>query len=926
LSPRTLAVLLLALPALADQPKETPVGLVLAANGSKMLRANTETPLAAKSGDLLFVGDGLRTESSPVSFVFCPAKVIETLSASGEVRLDARQPKVKAGNISEQPAAACALPQTLRITAATQQHYGITMTRGTLGQAALPVAPNQLPPHVKTELAALDPAFAADPKDPAALVAAAGIYEKHNISANALDAYNKLREQWPEAVWVKSKIFDLEQTLAAQAAVNPPAGGKTYALLVGISKYKKPELSLQFADADATVFSKLLKSPRGGGVPQEQLMLLTDEKATTAAVRNGFQDFLKRRAGNKDTVILLIAGHGTVETPGSKNAFILTYDTDPQDLVSTALPMAELRSLFDEQLKKVGRVLLFVDVCKAGTIGSIQNSTVSADVQHLGDVDGELFGLLASRPKEISVEGPQFGGGHGVFSYFVIKGLTGEADANKDGTVDADELIKYVSEHVPAATANKQHPREFGNYDNSLKLSDVNKPGIEVTYFRRIYDWRHGEPLYLASAVQDALPAKPAQDLVRFNSAIAAGRLLPTQADNAFDALKPLEAELSPERYYEVQNQLRVALENQAQEVLLRYLAGDQNSQNQKDFAMAAQYIEAARTLTRESLFLEGREDFFQGRALLFDKKFADAAALLEDSVRIDPGAAYGYNALGIAYLEEAQFEKAIPAFRDASRRAPHWSYPLHNLALSYVETGDYSSAIRVYQQAIRLGPQYSYLPYNLGLVYQRLNRRKDAEAAYRKAMTLAPDSPDPYNALGTLKAAEGKSQDAEQLYRSALQRNASLPSARHNLALLLAGQRNRQTEAIALWRTNLAQSPDYLPSRLSLAETLASAGDTAGAAQEYRKVLEQKPGYIAARLALARVLTNAGNIDQAIAELREASQADPQNPAILEQIGDAEATRGRAAEARAAFQSALGRAPDRASRKHLENKLKATK
>ena len=157
-------------------------------------------------------------------------------------------------------------------------------------------------------------------------------------------------------------------------------------------------------------------------------------------------------------------------------------------------------------------------------------------------------------------------------------------------------------------------------------------------------------------------------------------------------------------------NQLRIAQEDRAQEVLLRYLGGDQNPQTQRDFAEAGRYMQAARSLTPESLFLEGRQDFFDGRALLFDKKFPDAANLLENAVRIDPGAAYGYNALGIAYLEQGEFEKAIPAFRDASRRAPHWSYPLHNEALAHVESGDYQSAIRLYQQAMRLTPEVQFI------------------------------------------------------------------------------------------------------------------------------------------------------------------------------------------------------------------------
>ncbi len=739
----------------------------------------------------------------------------------------------------------------------------------------------------------------------------------------------KLREQWPDAVWIKSRIFELEQKLADQASAasaSAQTAGQTYALLVGISKYAKPELSLQFANADASVFGKLLESPRGGAVPSNNILLLTDEKATTAAVRNGFQDFLKRRAGRNDTVVIVIAGHGTVEVPGSKNAFILTYDSDPQDLTSTALAVDELQSLFQEQLGKVGRVLLFVDVCKAGTVGTIHNTTINSNVQHLGDIEGDLFGLLASRPREVSLEGPEFGGGHGVFSYYVIKGLEGAADTNKDGVVDADELIKYVNDQVPMATGNKQHPREFGTYDNMLRLSDTRKPGIDVArndvaHWRMILDSRNGGPLYLAGSPQGQVPAPQAM-ADRFTSAIDAGRILPTDSNNAFTALRDLKATAAPDQFQEFQNQLRIALENKAQEVLLRYLSGDEAPQSRDEFQRGARYMGAARMLTEESLFLEGRQDFFQGRALLFDKKFPEAANLLEQSVRIDPGAAYGFNALGIAYLEQAQYDKAIPAFRDAVRRAQHWSYPLHNEALAYVETGDYRSAIRAYQEAIRLTPQYSYLPYNLGLVYQRLNRRKDAEAEYTKAEMLAPNSAEPYNALGTLKASEGKRTEAEQLYQRALQKNPSLLAARHNLALLIAGQQGRRPEAIQLWRENLMQSPDYLPSRLSLADALATSSDSPQAITEYRKILEAKPDYVAARIALADLLAKTGDRDGALDQLRQVTKQDSQDPEVFERIGDLESASRRPTEGRAAYQSALALKPARATRKRIENKL----
>jgi len=174
------------------------------------------------------------------------------------------------------------------------------------------------------------------------------------------------------------------------------------------------------------------------------------------------------------------------------------------------------------------------------------------------------------------------------------------------------------------------------------------------------------------------------------------------------------------------------------------------------------------------------------------------------------------------------------------------------------------------------------------------------------------------------LLAAENKRDEAERSYRDALQRNPSLLPARHNLALLLAGEKSRQQEAFTLWRENLSQSPDYLPSRLSLAETLAESGDNAGAIQEYRRVLAAKPAYTAARLALAGLLAKTGDSEQALQELREVSKQETQNPAVFEQIGDLEAGRQHPADAKAAYQSALQFAPDRAARKRIGNKLKA--
>ncbi|MEI9814620.1 MAG: hypothetical protein WDO18_19130 [Acidobacteriota bacterium] len=68
-----------------------------------------------------------------------------------------------------------------------------------------------------------------------------------------------------DAAWLKSKIFELEEAATAQTAIASAAntGGQTYALLVGVSKYQRPELSLQYAHSDASTFAQLLSSQRG---------------------------------------------------------------------------------------------------------------------------------------------------------------------------------------------------------------------------------------------------------------------------------------------------------------------------------------------------------------------------------------------------------------------------------------------------------------------------------------------------------------------------------------------------------------------------------------------------------------------------------------------------------------------------------------
>jgi uncharacterized caspase-like protein len=263
------------------------------------------------------------------------------------------------------------------------------------------------------------------------------------------------------------------------ASAQIPHEGETYALLVGVSSYRKlpRDLWLQYADADATTLRDHLASPRGGGVPAQRILLLTNERATTPAIRDAFQNLARIGVGRKDTVVILIAGHGTVDKSG---AYILTYESDPENLAATAFPMAELHSLVKAELSKAGHVIFLADVCRAAAIAGQKTSSLAAAVETIGEAPGELLGLMAARPTELSLEGPEFGGGHGAFTYSLLKGLEGAADLDRDGFVTAGELIDFVTTDVPRLARNRQHPRDFGNMENSTRLSNLSLPGIDL--------------------------------------------------------------------------------------------------------------------------------------------------------------------------------------------------------------------------------------------------------------------------------------------------------------------------------------------------------------------------------------------------------------------------------------------------------------
>ncbi len=257
-----------------------------------------------------------------------------------------------------------------------------------------------------------------------------------------------------------------------------PMRRNVWAVVVGVNDY--PRLpKLKYAVNDAEAFYRLLVEDNQ--VPAENVTLLTNENANLVNLRSTLGTKVKNAARESDMVIIFFAGHGATERDAGSldgdglEKYLLPFDTDPADLYTTALPMVEVGRILNRIRSE--RLVFIVDACYSGGSGG---RTVSLPGMRATIGDGFLERVVGGRGKviitasaanEISVEKDDLQ--HGVFTYYLLEGLRGRADLDRDAMVTVDEAYRYVYEQVPRATGQEQHPVKKGSVEGSLVLSIV---------------------------------------------------------------------------------------------------------------------------------------------------------------------------------------------------------------------------------------------------------------------------------------------------------------------------------------------------------------------------------------------------------------------------------------------------------------------
>jgi hypothetical protein len=262
-----------------------------------------------------------------------------------------------------------------------------------------------------------------------------------------------------------------QKPVATDTAVDE---GDLYAVVVGLSKYRHPDIpKLKFADKDAKDFGDFLDNQKRL-FRNVHLTRLINEDATRQKVEEQLFYGL-RRAGKADTVLLFFAGHGADDPAAPGEFFFLTYDADPKIPQASSVNMSKAGFMSRLDSK---RVLLIADTCHSG--GYSVHATRSVEPafesfkRQLKESEGMIV-LSASKSNEIALEKTELG--NGVFTHYLLKGLKGAAEVDKEGRVTLPALYKYVYEKTIQETGGLQHPpkgsREVGLFPMSLvKLPD----------------------------------------------------------------------------------------------------------------------------------------------------------------------------------------------------------------------------------------------------------------------------------------------------------------------------------------------------------------------------------------------------------------------------------------------------------------------
>ncbi|MDA8139892.1 MAG: caspase family protein [Desulfobacteraceae bacterium] len=277
----------------------------------------------------------------------------------------------------------------------------------------------------------------------------------HTMPINGEKA-STLPGKWSVKIFCNNDLVDTKTFMITATAqlvlpenISQTPDPNKWALIIGIEDYARLPKA-EYARKDALVvkeyFTRIL------GVPEKNIILLMDNEATKARIESFIHDYLPANLNKNNQLYVYFAGHGAPEIKKG-DAYLVPYDGDTRFLKSTAYPLKE----FYANLDKIGNqnTYIFIDACFSGIASRAAEMLAKGTRPALIHVEDTLItnkeadhmvAISSSSAGEPSNAYPDTQ--HGLFTFFLLKGIGGEADSNSDHKLSIGEIYQYVFKNV----------------------------------------------------------------------------------------------------------------------------------------------------------------------------------------------------------------------------------------------------------------------------------------------------------------------------------------------------------------------------------------------------------------------------------------------------------------------------------------------
>jgi len=506
-----------------------------------------------------------------------------------------------------------------------------------------------------------------------------------------------------ELILLLTILLNAPVTAQEQRGVQPLKGeytGTVKAVVVGISDYQNID-KLKFADDDAKQFAVFLQ--QHPHITSENIKLILDSAATKSNIETAIYEALSNSAPS-DQVIIYFAGHGDANTDDKlvDSGYLLCYGVEEHiDYeISQAVKVNTIKEWVTEATSKGIFVVLVIDACRSGKFMVNRLSTAGRTLQALVDDWNNSIKLISCQPEQLAFEGERWGGGHGVFTHYLLEGLNGAAVAYEEGkNITVHDLFEYVEEKTFEDTKREQLPSISGN---TLRVFLKYAPDKRAQLVEpKVSNMQQ----YTASpqpAVSDSPVVKIRELFIQFDQALKEDWLLESEeGKSALELLEEIRKVASPKEVKESDADMGAALRAKLQTVLNAILKGEYFSipivQMQEAIKCAEVLVNGFDLIPTEKEELLIRMKLLEGYQIIINNqrnKFPDAMQMFQDIRTKQPQSAYIYNAIGLLYNLQGNYDSTLFYLNKGKELAIQWSEPVVNKSNMYARVAKYDSAL----------------------------------------------------------------------------------------------------------------------------------------------------------------------------------------------------------------------------------------